>query len=74
MAMDKPPLNKDQLLAAIEKLDPKDAYLLKLRFGFIDDAPRSIGELARIYNLEIDQMLEKLRKVESLAQAKLRKL
>ncbi|WP_347487875.1 hypothetical protein ABDB91_11565 [Desulfoscipio sp. XC116] len=68
------PLKPEQLLAVIESLASNDAYLLKLRFGFIESNPKSIEELAKIYNISTDEMYKELRQIEKIAQAKLREI
>lgn len=59
-------LTQEQLLKVLELLDPKDSILLKLRFGIYQDEPKTIEQLATIYNLTREQIHTELLRVERL--------
>ena len=58
---------EEQLLQALESLEPEDRRLLKLRFGIDEDRPKSMEQLAVIYNLTREEIYNELRRVERLA-------
>jgi DNA-directed RNA polymerase sigma subunit (sigma70/sigma32) len=58
---------QEQLLQALELLEPEDSRLLKLRFGIDEDRPKSMEQLAAIYNLTGEEIYNELRRVERLA-------
>lgn len=58
---------EEQLLQALESLEPEDHRLLKLRFGIDEDGPKSMEQLAVIYNLTREEIYNELRRVERLA-------
>ena len=62
---------EEQLLKALELLEPEDSRLLKLRFGINQDKPKSMKEMAVIYNLTQEKIYDELRRVERLARNKL---
>ena len=62
---------EEQLLQALESLEPEDHRLLKLRFGIDEDEPKSMEQLAAIYNLTREEIYDELRRVERLARNKL---
>ena len=62
---------EEQLLNALEFLEPEDRRLLKLRFGIDEDEPKSMEQLAAIYNLTREEIYDELRRVERLARNKL---
>ena len=62
---------EEQLLKALELLEPEDSRLLKLRFGINQDKPKSMKEMAVIYNLTQGKIYDELRRVERLARNKL---
>ena len=64
-------LTEEQLLKALELLEPEDRRLLKLRFGIGKDEPKSMEQLAAIYNLTREEIYDELRRVERLARNKL---
>ena len=64
-------ITEEQLLKALEFLEPEDRRLLKLRFGIDEDKPESMEELAVIYNLTQEEIYNELRRVERLARNKL---
>lgn len=64
-------LTQEQLLKALELLEPEDSCLLKLRFGINEDRPKSMEELAVIYNLIREEIYDELRRVERLARKNL---
>ena len=70
------PPEREQLLKVLELLEPQDRQLLMLRFGLTGDEsnPKSINQLAVIYNRSLEEMRTELRRVEHLAQCKLRKM
>jgi RNA polymerase primary sigma factor len=65
---------EEQLLKALELLEPEDNRLLKLRFGIDEDEPKSMEQLAAIYNLTREEIYDELRRVERLARNKLKDL
>lgn len=67
-------ITEEQLLKALEFLEPEDRRLLKLRFGIDEDKPESMEELAVIYNLTQEEIYNELRRVERLARNKLKDL
>ncbi len=67
-------ITEEQLLKALEFLEPEDRRLLKLRFGIDEDKPESMEELAVIYNLTQEEIYNELRQVERLARNKLKDL
>jgi len=62
---------EEQLLNALEFLEPEDRRLLKLRFGIDEDEPKSMEQLAVIYNFTREEIYDELRRVERLARNKL---
>jgi len=52
-------------------LETADRRLLKLRFGIDEDEPKSMEQLAAIYNLTREEIYDELRRVERLARNKL---
>lgn len=62
---------EEQLLQALELLEPEDSRLLKLRFGIDEDKPKSMEQLAVIYNLTREEIYDELRRVERMARNKL---
>lgn len=62
---------KEQLLKALELLEPEDRRLLKLRFGIDEDEPKSMEQLAAIYELTPEEIYDELRRVERLARKNL---
>ena len=58
---------EEQLLKALESLEPEDRRLLKLRFGIDEDRPKSMEQLAAIYNLTREEIYNELCRVERLA-------
>jgi len=65
---------EEQLLNALEFLEPEDRRLLKLRFGIDEDEPKSMEQLAVIYNFTREEIYDELRRVERLALNKLKDL
>jgi len=65
---------EEQLLKAVELLEPEDSRLLKLRFGIDQDKPKSMKEMAVIYNFTREEIYDELRRVERLALNKLKDL
>ena len=62
---------KEQLLKAVELLEPENRRLLKLRFGIDEDEPKSMEQLAAIYELTPEEIYDELRRVERLARKNL---
>jgi RNA polymerase primary sigma factor len=62
---------EEQLLKVLEFLETADRRLLKLRFGIDEDEPKSMEQLAAIYNLTREEIYDELRRVERLARNKL---
>ena len=62
---------EEQLLQALESLEPEDRRLLKLRFGIDEDRPKSMEQLAAIYGLTREEIYDELRRVERLARKNL---
>ncbi len=58
---------EEQLLKALELMEPEDSRLLKLRFGINEDEPKSMEQLAVIYNLTRTEIYNELRRVERQA-------
>lgn len=68
------PLSKQELLEVLTLLNPQDAHLLRLRFGLPNSKPKSVKELADIFNKPLDEMHEELRRVERIALTKLQEM
>lgn len=58
---------QDQIRQLLEKLDEKEALVLKLRFGLDDDIPRTLQEIGDMLNLT----RERIRQIEQKAMRKL---
>ena len=56
----------DGILEAIESLDSREATILKLRFGFSDDDPKTLDEIG----VRIGVTRERIRQIEKLAKEK----
>ncbi len=55
-----------EILEAIESLDSREATILKLRFGFSDDDPKTLDEIG----VRIGVTRERIRQIEKLAKEK----
>jgi RNA polymerase primary sigma factor len=63
-------LTRQEVLRALEGLPPRLQYILKLRFGFVDDRPRTLEEVGS----EMGITRERVRQLERQALGKLRGL
>ena len=59
---------KEQLLAAIDTLTPREQKVIRLRYGLDDSHPRTLEEVGR----EFDVTRERIRQIEAKALRKLR--
>ena len=61
-------LLRDQLLAVIETLTPREQKVIRLRYGLDDSHPRTLEEVGREFNVT----RERIRQIEAKALRKLR--
>ena len=61
-------LLKEQLLAVIETLTPREQKVIRLRYGLDDGHPRTLEEVGREFNVT----RERIRQIEAKALRKLR--
>ena len=59
---------QDELRAALESLDPREAQIVAMRYGLYDGAPKTLAEVAQVYDLS----RERIRQIEREAMTKLR--
>ena len=59
---------KEQLLAAIDTLTPREQKVIRLRYGLDDSHPRTLEEVGREFNVT----RERIRQIEAKALRKLR--
>ena len=59
---------KEQLSEVLETLTPREAMVLRLRFGLVDGRQRTLEEVGREFNVT----RERIRQIESKALRKLR--
>ena len=59
---------REQLLAVLNTLTPREADVLKLRFGLADGRQRTLEEVGRRFNIT----RERIRQIEAKALRKLR--
>ena len=59
---------KEQLLAAIDTLTPREQKVIRLRYGLDDSHPRTLEEVGKEFNVT----RERIRQIEAKALRKLR--
>ena len=61
-------LLKEQVAGVLEGLDPREAQVIRLRFGIGDGYPRTLEEVGSVFNVT----RERIRQIEAKALRKLR--
>lgn len=68
-------IDKKELLEVIKSnLSDEEAYMLRLRWGLIDDKTHSMDEISSLLNISRDQAAKELRKIESYVLSYFRKV
>jgi len=47
---------QDELRAALESLDPREAQIVAMRYGLYDGAPKTLAEVAQVYDLSRERI------------------
>ena len=62
-------LMREELLSSLEFLNEREQMILKLRYGLLDERPRTLEEIGKVYKIT----RERVRQIEDKALQKLRK-
>lgn len=60
---------REELLSSLESLNEREQMILKLRYGLLDERPRTLEEIGQVYKIT----RERVRQIEDKALQKLRK-
>lgn len=66
-------LDKEKILKIINNLNDKDSYLIKLRFGLINNKVHTLTEISMLLNMSQNKVREELRRIEKHVLSRYRK-